>query len=145
MTPILFLNYLFSLDFYVCLYVYIYIYIICCVSICGPESDILTKFIDSNISSYQSINVVLKVIWENKQGLADELPHLVYISREKRAKHPHHYKAGAMNVLVRISFLLYIYIYIYACGHIYQMALNIVLPRTESVIQLIQFCTCYCI
>lgn len=44
----------------------------------------------------------LKVIWENKRGIADEMPHLVYISREKRPTHPHHYKAGAMNVLVRI-------------------------------------------
>jgi len=37
---------------------------------------------------------------ENKAGISDELPHLIYISREKRPKHPHHYKAGAMNVLV---------------------------------------------
>ncbi|KAK7823153.1 cellulose synthase-like protein B4 [Quercus suber] len=42
---------------------------------------------------------IIKVIWENKIGLLDELPHLVYISREKQPKHPHHYKAGAMNVL----------------------------------------------
>ncbi|XP_062106081.1 cellulose synthase-like protein H1 [Humulus lupulus] len=46
---------------------------------------------------------IIKVIWENKQVTTDELPHLVYISREKRPKHPHHYKAGAMNVLTRIS------------------------------------------
>ncbi|PON69168.1 Cellulose synthase [Trema orientale] len=49
---------------------------------------------------------IIKVIWENKQGLADELPHLVYISREKRPNHPHHYKAGAMNVLARVSGLM---------------------------------------
>lgn len=42
---------------------------------------------------------IVKVISENKGGLSDEIPHLVYISREKRPKHPHHYKAGAMNVL----------------------------------------------
>ncbi|XP_060187847.1 cellulose synthase-like protein H1 [Lycium barbarum] len=46
---------------------------------------------------------IIKVIWENKEGLADDLPHLVYISREKRPKHPHHFKAGAMNVLTRVS------------------------------------------
>jgi hypothetical protein len=40
-------------------------------------------------------------MWENKKGLSDELPYLVYVSREKRHKHPHHYKAGALNVLVR--------------------------------------------
>ena len=32
----------------------------------------------------------------------DGLPHLIYISREKRPNYPHHYKAGAMNVLVKI-------------------------------------------
>ncbi|CAK7348999.1 unnamed protein product [Dovyalis caffra] len=49
---------------------------------------------------------IIKVIWENKTGLSDVLPHLVYISREKRPNHPHHYKAGAMNVLTRVSGLI---------------------------------------
>ncbi|OVA03409.1 Cellulose synthase [Macleaya cordata] len=46
---------------------------------------------------------IVKVIWENKEDIPDGLPHLVYVSREKRPKHPHHFKAGAMNVLTRIS------------------------------------------
>ncbi|XP_010244467.1 PREDICTED: cellulose synthase-like protein H1 isoform X2 [Nelumbo nucifera] len=46
---------------------------------------------------------IVKVIWENKGNLPDGLPHLVYVSREKRPKHPHHNKAGAMNVLTRVS------------------------------------------
>lgn len=46
---------------------------------------------------------MVKVIWENKEGNGNGLPHLVYISREKRPKHPHHFKAGAMNVLTRVS------------------------------------------
>ena len=29
-----------------------------------------------------------------------EMPLLVYVSREKRPSHPHHFKAGALNVLV---------------------------------------------
>lgn len=29
-----------------------------------------------------------------------ELPLLVYVSREKRPSRPHHFKAGALNVLV---------------------------------------------
>ena len=45
--------------------------------------------------------LLLQVIWENKEGLLDGLPGLVYLSREKRPNHSHHYKAGAMNVLVR--------------------------------------------
>ncbi|XP_010556996.1 PREDICTED: cellulose synthase-like protein B3 isoform X2 [Tarenaya hassleriana] len=44
---------------------------------------------------------IVKVIWENNSE--SEVPHLVYISREKRPKHSHHYKAGAMNVLARVS------------------------------------------
>lgn len=33
----------------------------------------------------------------------DALPCLTYISREKRPKHKHHFKAGAMNALTRVS------------------------------------------
>ncbi|XP_059661887.1 cellulose synthase-like protein B4 isoform X2 [Cornus florida] len=40
---------------------------------------------------------IIKVILENHDS--NRLPHLVYISREKHPKHPHHFKAGAMNVL----------------------------------------------
>ncbi|XP_006293362.2 cellulose synthase-like protein B3 isoform X2 [Capsella rubella] len=48
---------------------------------------------------------IVKVIWENKGGVGDEkeVPHFVYISREKRPNYFHNYKAGAMNVLVRLS------------------------------------------
>jgi len=44
----------------------------------------------------------VKVVWENKGGVGDEkeVPHIVYISREKRPNYLHHYKAGAMNFLV---------------------------------------------
>ncbi|KAJ9170052.1 hypothetical protein P3X46_018188 [Hevea brasiliensis] len=49
---------------------------------------------------------IIKIIWENKEGLSDGLPRLIYVSREKRLKHPHHYKAGAMNVLTRVSGLM---------------------------------------
>ncbi|XP_059628619.1 cellulose synthase-like protein B4 isoform X2 [Cornus florida] len=46
---------------------------------------------------------IIKVIWENEDVGPNGLPHLVYISREKRPKHPHHFKAGAMNVLYIVS------------------------------------------
>ncbi|VVB07424.1 unnamed protein product [Arabis nemorensis] len=53
-------------------------------------------------------STIVKVIWENKGGVGDEkeVPHLVYISREKRPNYLHHYKAGAMNFLVRVSGLM---------------------------------------
>ncbi|KAG6604869.1 Cellulose synthase-like protein H1, partial [Cucurbita argyrosperma subsp. sororia] len=49
---------------------------------------------------------IIKVIWENKEGIRDGLPHLVYVSREKRPNITHHNKAGAMNVLTRVSGLM---------------------------------------
>ncbi|KAK7257562.1 hypothetical protein RIF29_31614 [Crotalaria pallida] len=49
---------------------------------------------------------IIRVIWENKERLSNGLPHLIYISREKKPKHPHHFKAGAMNVLTRVSGLM---------------------------------------
>ncbi|KAI5565602.1 hypothetical protein BDE02_14G133100 [Populus trichocarpa] len=49
---------------------------------------------------------IIKVIRENEAGLSDALPHLIYISREKRPKHPNRYKAGAMNALTRVSGLI---------------------------------------
>ncbi|KAG8370357.1 hypothetical protein BUALT_Bualt14G0108500 [Buddleja alternifolia] len=32
-----------------------------------------------------------------------EMPLLVYVAREKRPSHPHHFKGGALNVLLRVS------------------------------------------
>ncbi|CAH2059788.1 unnamed protein product [Thlaspi arvense] len=53
-------------------------------------------------------STIVKVVWENKGGVGDEkeVPHIVYISREKKPNYPHHYKAGAMNFLVRVSGLM---------------------------------------
>ena len=39
----------------------------------------------------------------------NELPRLVYVSREKRPGFSHHKKAGAMNALVRSSVLQRVY------------------------------------
>ncbi|XP_045805954.1 cellulose synthase-like protein B4 [Trifolium pratense] len=46
---------------------------------------------------------IIKVILD---GLSDGLPHLIYVSREKRPKYEHNYKGGAMNVLTRVSGLM---------------------------------------
>ncbi|RVX22238.1 Cellulose synthase-like protein G2 [Vitis vinifera] len=35
-----------------------------------------------------------------------EMPILVYVSREKTYSHPHHFKAGALNVLLRVSSMI---------------------------------------
>ncbi|KAI3469715.1 hypothetical protein Pfo_026378 [Paulownia fortunei] len=36
----------------------------------------------------------------------EEMPLLVYVAREKRPSHPHHFKAGALNVLLRVSAMI---------------------------------------
>ncbi|XP_028797154.1 cellulose synthase-like protein H1 [Neltuma alba] len=50
--------------------------------------------------------IIKVIIWENKEGQSDGLPNLIYVSREKRSQHHHHHKAGAMNVLTRVSGLM---------------------------------------
>ncbi|EXB55545.1 Cellulose synthase-like protein G2 [Morus notabilis] len=51
---------------------------------------------------------VIEVIQGNPNELTEQedqsiLPRLVYVSREKRSSHPHHFKAGALNTLLRVS------------------------------------------
>ncbi|KAL5056417.1 hypothetical protein RYX36_037099 [Vicia faba] len=79
------------------------------------EIDVNTKSIptllEGEIAVFSNTNrtnhpAIIKVIWENKEMGEDGLPHLIYLSREKRPKQPHHFKAGAMNVLTRVSGLI---------------------------------------
>ncbi|KAL6885827.1 hypothetical protein ACP4OV_010088 [Aristida adscensionis] len=51
---------------------------------------------------------IIKVLSDNSKSKAAEegVPSLIYISREKRPKYHHHFKAGAMNVLTRVSAVL---------------------------------------
>ncbi|PWA84755.1 cellulose synthase-like B4 [Artemisia annua] len=67
---------------------------------CEPNSDFGIIFCDVNRSDHPAI---IKVISENKEDTPSDLPHVIYISREKSLKHPHYFKAGAMNVLARVS------------------------------------------
>ncbi|PQQ07349.1 hypothetical protein Pyn_06783 [Prunus yedoensis var. nudiflora] len=52
---------------------------------------------------------VIEVIQETssddaiQENETKSMPLLVYVSREKRHSHPHHFKAGALNVLLRVS------------------------------------------
>ncbi|KAJ9560943.1 hypothetical protein OSB04_006103 [Centaurea solstitialis] len=66
---------------------------------CDRDSD-FGVFANAHRSNHPTI---IKVVSENKEGTPNELPHVIYISREKNSKHHHHYKAGAMNVLARVS------------------------------------------
>ena len=49
----------------------------------------------------------VQVLWDSSsksnQAADDGIPSLIYVSREKSPTQHHHFKAGAMNVLVRTS------------------------------------------
>ncbi|TVU50414.1 hypothetical protein EJB05_01785, partial [Eragrostis curvula] len=50
---------------------------------------------------------IIKLLWDNSTSKAVEgFPSLIYVSREKRPIYNHHFKAGAMNVLTRVSAVL---------------------------------------
>ncbi|KAL8249025.1 hypothetical protein R6Q59_005893 [Mikania micrantha] len=50
---------------------------------------------------------LVEVIHDNQNGNnQDEMPLLVYVSREKRPSLPHRFKAGALNTLLRVSGVL---------------------------------------
>ncbi|KAK4478178.1 hypothetical protein RD792_017460 [Penstemon davidsonii] len=53
---------------------------------------------------------VIEVISDSKDHAMDsnkeEMPLLVYVAREKRPSHHHHFKAGALNVLLKVSGLI---------------------------------------
>ncbi|XXG73228.1 hypothetical protein AAC387_Pa07g2182 [Persea americana] len=67
---------------------------------CNLTNEFGADFYDFEHGNHPSM---VKVILENKKSDGDEPPHLVYVAREKRPGQPHHFKAGAMNVLTRVS------------------------------------------
>ncbi|GAU23784.1 hypothetical protein TSUD_26920 [Trifolium subterraneum] len=64
------------------------------------DSDDLTENVE-----FIAAKRTIKVIQESSSGEKEQvkLPLLVYVSREKRPSHPHHFKAGALNALYRVS------------------------------------------
>ncbi|KAK0606789.1 hypothetical protein LWI29_004421 [Acer saccharum] len=66
--------------------------------------------VDKPTSNYKDHGSVVEVIQENDNDANGDhiykMPRLVYVSREKRPSHPHHFKAGALNVLLRVSGLM---------------------------------------
>ncbi|KAK1584491.1 hypothetical protein Q3G72_033449 [Acer saccharum] len=65
----------------------------------------------SQWDSYSSIrdhDTILQILIDGRDPNARDiegysLPTLVYLAREKRPQHPHNFKAGAMNALIRVS------------------------------------------
>ncbi|KAL5803841.1 hypothetical protein ACOSQ3_030641 [Xanthoceras sorbifolium] len=59
-------------------------------------------------SSRHDHDTILQILIDGKDPLANDiegcaLPTLVYLAREKRPQHPHNFKAGALNSLIRVS------------------------------------------
>ncbi|CAN6933423.1 unnamed protein product [Brassica oleracea] len=46
---------------------------------------------------------ILQILIDGRKDNTIAIPTLVYLSREKRPEHHHHYKAGSMNALLRVS------------------------------------------
>ncbi|EOY05952.1 hypothetical protein QUC31_016528 [Theobroma cacao] len=69
-----------------------------------------SKLIGRGVHTARDHPSCIEVIQEHsKEGLQEDqikMPLLVYVSREKRTSHSHHFKAGAVNVLLRVSAVL---------------------------------------
>ncbi|XWS08835.1 hypothetical protein CRYUN_Cryun40dG0034400 [Craigia yunnanensis] len=70
-----------------------------------------SKLADTGVHTARDHPSCIEVIQEySKEGLQEDqiykMPLLVYISREKRTSQSHHFKAGAVNVLLRVSAVL---------------------------------------
>ncbi|KAL7159880.1 hypothetical protein ABFS83_01G056700 [Erythranthe nasuta] len=69
------------------------------------ERQILSQYCnkDFNRQSHPSVIQVLLNSSKDKDVTGECMPNLVYVSREKRKTSPHHFKAGALNTLLRVS------------------------------------------
>ncbi|KAI3756753.1 hypothetical protein L1987_56576 [Smallanthus sonchifolius] len=67
----------------------------------------VTKISESeSFISNKDHSPVVEVMVDESTNDERKIPLLVYVSREKRPSHPHHFKAGALNALLRVSNLL---------------------------------------
>ncbi|KAL0457058.1 UNVERIFIED_CONTAM: Cellulose synthase-like protein G2 [Sesamum latifolium] len=62
---------------------------------------------------------IIEVMNEAVDSSQQEMPILVYVAREKRPSRPHHFKAGALNALIRVSAVISNapYILLLDCDH----------------------------
>ncbi|KAJ0253290.1 Cellulose synthase-like protein E1 [Hirschfeldia incana] len=54
-------------------------------------------------ASQRNHATILQILIDGRKHNTIAIPTLVYLSREKRPEHHHHYKAGSMNALLRVS------------------------------------------
>ncbi|CAD6260918.1 unnamed protein product [Miscanthus lutarioriparius] len=80
----------------------------------NAEEDSLVRRGDGEFAEFVGADrrnhpTIIKVLWDSSsksksnQAADDGIPSLIYVSREKSPTQHHHFKAGAMNVLTRVS------------------------------------------
>ncbi|PIN06068.1 Cellulose synthase (UDP-forming) [Handroanthus impetiginosus] len=69
------------------------------------ERKVLNQYWSKDFS-HQNHPTVIQVLLNTKKDVdstGGPMPNLIYVSREKRKTAPHHFKAGALNALLRVS------------------------------------------
>ncbi|XP_008807239.2 cellulose synthase-like protein G3 [Phoenix dactylifera] len=72
----------------------------------SEELEIFKKWKGFTRRDHPSIIQVLLESSKDADIMGDALPNLIYVSREKNITSPHHFKAGALNALVRVSSIM---------------------------------------
>ncbi|KAL1532221.1 cellulose synthase-like protein G3 isoform X1 [Salvia divinorum] len=69
------------------------------------ESQILNQYRAKDFSRQNHPSIIQVLLNSNKDvdSCGEPMPNLVYLSREKSKGSPHHFKAGALNALLRVS------------------------------------------
>ncbi|XP_010912201.1 cellulose synthase-like protein G3 [Elaeis guineensis] len=67
------------------------------------ETEIFKKWKGFTCHDHPSIIQVLLESSKDTDITGNALPNLIYVSREKNINSPHHFKAGALNTLIRVS------------------------------------------
>ncbi|PIN07732.1 Cellulose synthase (UDP-forming) [Handroanthus impetiginosus] len=69
------------------------------------ERKVLNQYWSKNFSRQNHPTVIQVLLNTNKDvdSTGGPMPDLIYVSREKRKAAPHHFKAGALNALLRVS------------------------------------------
>ncbi|KAI3469092.1 hypothetical protein Pfo_025755 [Paulownia fortunei] len=61
---------------------------------------------DFTFQDHPAVIQVLSQTSEDKDAAGCSMPNLIYVSRQKSQRSPHHFKAGALNVLLRVSAIM---------------------------------------
>ncbi|KAI8566404.1 hypothetical protein RHMOL_Rhmol02G0037500 [Rhododendron molle] len=74
----------------------------------GEEGNTESSSGSELMADRERVKVINDVSFDeaSQEDDGEEMPVLVYVSREKRPSLPHHFKAGALNVLLRVSAMI---------------------------------------